>query len=124
MAIVIMALMAASAVDRTPTGVDRVAKARQLASDIRLTQSYAMSRGVNFRILATGLYGYEIRQSGDSTPFHGHTTTVTNVTFSSFDIAFDQLGQPTGGAASINVTSGSGVSTVRVLAVTGLVQAP
>ncbi len=122
MVIVIMGLLAASAIDRTPVGIDRVAKARRLVSDIRLTQSFAMSRGLDFRILTTGIDSYEIRDAG-GTLFQGNQTTFSGVTLSSFNILFGQLGEPTA-AETITLTSASGISTVQVLDVTGFVQAP
>ncbi len=123
MVIVVIGLLATSAVDRNPTGVDRVAKARRLASDIRLTQSYAMSRGVDFRILSTGLDSYEIRDAGGDL-FQGNQTSLSGVSLSSFDILFGQLGEPTGGAETITLTSASGDTTVQVLADTGYVEVP
>ncbi|MBF0159639.1 MAG: prepilin-type N-terminal cleavage/methylation domain-containing protein [Magnetococcales bacterium] len=124
MVVVMIGLMATSALSMVPQDVDRVSWARRLVGDLRLAQSYAMNRGVNYRLIRTSTSSYEIRDI-NGTPFPGSSVTLPEAIFSSFDIVFDRLGQPVNGAATITVTDRNAqISTVTLLATTGVVRGP
>ncbi len=120
MVIVIIGMMATSAISIVPDDLDRVGWARQLVGDLRVAQSYAMNRGVDYCLHRINDNSYEICDtscSGASVP--GSLVTVPGIVFSAFDILFDRLGQPTGSSA-ITLTEHGHTSTVTVLATTEL----
>ncbi|MBF0368776.1 MAG: GspH/FimT family pseudopilin [Magnetococcales bacterium] len=119
---VVLGLLAFSAIPLFPDGVDRVAEARRLAGEIRLAQSHAMNRGERYTILSTGDSSYEIRDSSNN-PVAGSTTTLKRGSLSTFTIEFDSFGSPTAGATTITVTD-NGTTQVGVAADTGYVSVP
>ncbi|MEO5340955.1 MAG: prepilin-type N-terminal cleavage/methylation domain-containing protein [Magnetococcus sp. MYC-9] len=102
--------------------VVRLARARQLAADLRVAQSYAMNRGVDYRLIRTAVNRYEIRDAmGAVVP--GSQVSLPEVTLSpAFDVLFGRLGDPKTGLAEILVTDTTNSSKVTVLAGTGLIQ--
>ena len=125
MVIVVVGLMAASAISILPDEVDRVARARRLAGDIRLAQSYAMSLGKDYKIhiRATGDDSYEIYdEKGHAWP--SSEVKLSKVTISSFDIKFDHKVGKSKDAVSITVADRVGTTKIQVLKETGVVLMP
>jgi MSHA pilin protein MshC len=142
MVMVLLGVLAAIASMRMPgDGINVSAQAEQLASDIRYTQSLAMSRGQRFRInFAAG--SYQITDiSGTVAQVHpgtGQTAAVDlapavlsgyNPPFTNSYLAFDSLGVPYTDTtiaqavlATLTLTSGGEAITVRVAPQTGRVQ--
>lgn len=141
---VALALLAAVASMRMPGGgINVSAQAEQLASDIRYTQSLAMSRGQRFRINFTA-GSYQITDNAGTPQQHPSTGLIaailltTPAVLSGYNppyalnyLAFDSLGVPyTAPAtaqvalATLTLTSGGEAITVRIAPQTGRVQVP
>jgi Tfp pilus assembly protein FimT len=144
MVIVLLGVLAALASMRMPgDGINVAAQAEQLASDIRYTQSLAMSRGQRFRINFTA-NSYQITDiSGAVAQLHpgtGQTAPVTlgstvlsgyNPPLTNSYLAFDSLGVPytapataQAALATLTLTSSGEAITVRVAPQTGRVLVP
>jgi len=145
-AIVIIAILALGAVARLPdTTLNLSGQADQLASDIRLVQSMAMTRGQRFRINfnAGGPPStYQIvAQDGTANVVHPVTTTTGSISLASTVattnafIVFDGKGTPysdavtpgtplAGLGATITLTKDGQSRTVTIQPGTGRVQVP
>ncbi|MBF0438425.1 MAG: type II secretion system protein [Magnetococcales bacterium] len=121
--VMIMGILSVTAISLWPSGVDRVAAARQLANDIRLAQSYAMARGGGFRILSIDSTTYQIRRVTPETVMTG-TNTLAKGTVTGFNIQFNSLGAATSGAGTITITDTDGSTDLTVIAATGAVIVP
>ncbi|MBF0096395.1 MAG: prepilin-type N-terminal cleavage/methylation domain-containing protein [Magnetococcales bacterium] len=123
MVIVIIALLTATATSEVPNDLDRVAVARQLMGDLQAAQACALYRGQTCRLLWLDSSNY-VMHDGAGVAISGTQVSVPNVTFSAFDVPFFY---PMGDSADTAITltdARGGVSTVTVLALTGLVQGP
>ncbi len=141
MVMVVLGVLAALASMRMPgDGINVGAQAEQLASDIRYTQSLAMSRGQRFRVNVSA-NSYQITDMSGVAQVHpgtGQTAAVTlgsmvlsgyNPPLTNSYLAFDSLGvpytDPTTALAALvtmTLTSGGEAITVRVAPQTGRVQ--
>jgi len=137
MVMVLLGVLTAIASMRMPgDGINVGAQAEQLASDIRYTQSLAMSRGQRFRINFAA-NSYQITDVSGATPITAAVTLAPTV-LSGYNppltnsyLAYDSLGVPytdptTALAAQValTLTSGGEAITVRVAPQTGRVQVP
>ena len=143
MVMVVVAVLAVVASMRMPgDGINVSAQAEQLASDIRYTQSLAMSRGQRFQINFTAS-SYQITNDAGVAQVHpstGQTAAVGlgSTVLSGYNppltgniLAFSSLGVPYTDAttalaalATLTLTSGGEAITVRVAPQTGRVQVP
>lgn len=145
MVMVVVAVLAAVASMRMPgDGINVSAQAEQLASDIRYTQSLAMSRGQRFRINFTA-GSYQITDNAGTPQPQQHPSTgllaaipLTPAVLSGYNppytldyLAFDSLGVPYTAPATaqaalaiLTLTSGGEAITVRIAPQTGRVQVP
>ena len=141
MVIVLLGTLAVLASMRTPgDGINVVARAEQLASDIRYTQSLAMSRGQRYRINFTAS-DYQITDITGTSPQQSpgtglNMTSLTPAVLSGYNppltnnyVAFDSLGVPytaptvaQAALATLTLTSGGQTATVTVAPQTGRVQ--
>ena len=141
--IILLAILAATVSMRMPgEGINLGAQAEQLASDVRYTQSLAMSRGQRFRINFTA-GTYQITDAAgvaQNHPSTGLTTAVSlgttvlsayNPPLNNSYLAFDSLGVPytdptTALAALVTLTlTSSGVAmSITVAPQTGRVRFP
>lgn len=139
--IVVIAVLAATASLYTPgDGVNVSAQAEQLASDIRYTQSLAMSRGQRFRLNLTA-GSYQITDPNGIAQTHPGTGTSAAVSLGSTVlsgynpplnnayVAFDSLGVPYTdpttalvAQASLTLTAKGEAISVRVVPQTGRVK--
>ena len=140
--LVIVGVLAVFAAPRmfTAQSITLPAVAAQVAASIRYTQSLAMSRGQRYRInFAAG--AYQITDMGGAPivqPLTASTAavSVSPATLTGFNppltagyVAFDGKGQPyvsattpLAGTATITLTAGTEVATVRILPETGHVR--
>ena len=143
MVIVLLGVLAALVSMRMPgDGINVGAQAEQLASDIRYTQSLAMSRGQRFRINFTAST-YQITNDTGVAQVHpgtGLTAAVAlapavlsgyNPPLTNSYLAYDSLGVPytdpttaLAALATLTLTSSGEAITVRVAPQTGRVQVP
>lgn len=143
MVIVLLGTLAALASMRTPgDGINVVAQAEQLASDIRYTQSLAMSRGQRYRINFTAT-SYQITDMSGGPQMHPGTGTtaavlLTPAVLSGYNppltndyVVFDSLGVPytapttaLAAVATLTLTDSGETATLRVVPQTGRVQIP
>ena len=143
MVMVILSIVAAVASMRMPgDGINVSAQAEQLASDIRYTQSLAMSRGQRFQINFTAST-YQIRNAAgdpqvhpgtgqtaavglDSTVLSGYNPPLTGniLAFNSLGVPYTDATTALAGLATLTLTSGGEAITVRVAPQTGRVQVP
>lgn len=143
MVMVVLSVLAALASMRMPgDGINVGAQAEQLASDIRYTQSMAMSRGQRFRVNFTSST-YQITNDAGVAQVHpgtGQTAAVAlgsavlsgyNPPLTNSYLAFNSLGVPytdttiaLAALATLTLTSGGEAITVRVAPQTGRVQVP
>lgn len=141
MVIVVLGILAAMASMRMPgEGIKASAQAEQLASDIRYTQSLAMSRGQRYRVNFTA-NSYQITDMSGVAQAHpstGQTAAIVltpavlgayNPPYTNSYVAFDGLGVPYTAAttaqtalATMTLTSGGEVINVTVAPQTGRVQ--
>jgi len=140
--LVLAAILAIGAMARLPnTTLTLGAQADQLASDIRLTQSMAMTRGQRFRInLNAGTYQI-VAQDGTANVVHPVTGTTgpvslnSTLTTTNAFIVFDGKGTPyidaatpgtplAGLGATITLTTDGQARTVTIQRETGRVQVP
>ena len=143
--ILIAAILAAIAVARWPGGrINLNATAQQLASDIRYTQTLAMSRAQDYRLNVTAST-YSITTGGGTAVNNpitgsanvalpsGTTITISPTNLPNNLIAFDSQGIPytdsttaatLGSAAVITLTSNSLTTTVTIQPQTGRVTVP
>ncbi|HEV2614610.1 MAG TPA: GspH/FimT family pseudopilin [Gammaproteobacteria bacterium] len=143
--IIIAAILAAIAVSRWPgTEINLNAQAQQLASDIRYTQTLAMSRAQDYRLNLTATT-YSITTTGGAAinnPVTGNasvalgsgiTITLSPTNLPSNLIAFNSLGVPytnsgatttLNSAAVITLTSGANTKTITIQPQTGRVTVP
>ena len=141
MVIVLLSIVAAMASMRMPGDkINVVALAEQLASDIRYTQSMAMSRGQRHRINFTAI-NYQIMDNAGNplqspgsglniTPFVSAVLSGYNPPLTNNYVAFDSLGVPytdpttaQAALATLTLTWGGQTATVTVAPQTGRVQA-
>ena len=141
MVMVVLSIVAAIASMRMPgDGINVAALAEQLASDIRYTQSLAMSRGQRFSINFTA-NDYQIMDNAGLPLPHPatglNTTTLTPAVLSGYNppltnnyVAFNSLGVPYTAPttaqvalATLTLTSGGQTATVTVAPQTGRAQA-
>jgi hypothetical protein len=124
MVIVIIALLTATATSEVPNDLDRVGVARQLMGDLQAAQACALYRGQTCRLVWLDASSYALRDGADTT-VPGTQVSVANITFSAFDVPFFYpMGDSSADAAITLTDARGGVSTVTVLALTGLVQGP
>jgi len=141
---VLVAILAAEVMPRLPDNtLNLSAQAEQLASDIRLAQSMAMTRGQRFgiKINANPTNTYQIvDQNGNGTVVHpvtGNTTAInlaSTVATTNALVEFDGKGKPytdvltpptaLAGTATITLTKNGQARTVTVEVETGKVSIP
>ncbi|GAB6042860.1 pilus assembly FimT family protein [Endothiovibrio diazotrophicus] len=122
MVMVIVGILAAVAIARWPTNVNAGPTALQLAADIRLTQSFSMSRGVAFTIERIAANQYRIRNGADV-----YSTPITSAPISNFSLRFSKkYGKPTDASntplGNTTIAVNGGTATITVSAETGFVQ--
>lgn len=119
------------------------AQAKQIANDIRFTQSFSMAKSERYRIVRTSATSYQV-QNGSGSPIilgSGSTTVTLNsgLTFGAWSnlpgnlIAFDGRGIPyvdaiipgtpfaPGTTYSITITGGGNTETITISPITGRV---
>ncbi len=125
----------------TASGIDLGAQAKELASDIRYTQSLAMTNGQRYYLIKQSSTTYQIMTSGGTAVmlFNGRTTATLNsgITFGTLTnlpnnlVAFDGKGTPyttssspgtaLTSTATIPITSGGATKTISIQPGTGRV---
>lgn len=148
--IIIVGILAAIATSRSPgTKINLNSVAQQLASDIRYTQSLAMSRAQSYQLILSAT-SYQIKTSAGATvnnvvtgqattqlptapQFFAVTIAVPPTNLPNNIISFDSSGTPytdatttntLNSAAVITLTSGSSTSTITIQPQTGRVTIP
>lgn len=120
----IVSIIAVFSVSRWSATINPNALAEQLASDIRYTQSLAMTHGQRYRLNLTAPNTYSITTTGGTAVPNSvtgtNTVTLTGITFGAFGnlpnnlIAFDGQGIPytdSGATTTLNATATIPVST-------------
>ncbi|NOX09770.1 MAG: type II secretion system protein [Gammaproteobacteria bacterium] len=119
MVITLISILAVTAVARWPDSITIQPLARQLAQDIRYTQTMALSRSSNIQIASTSSSQYTISDSGGTLSSH----ILDGASVTSFSISFDSIGAPSGSNQA--TVSGNGVSYIIFIeAETGMVSGP
>jgi len=142
---IIMAILATLVVSRWPgTKISLNAQAQQLASDIRYTQTLAMSRGGAYRLNVTAsnysittLSGTAVNNpiTGSATVTLGSGITITIsptnlpnnlITFNTAGVPYVDTTETTAlsSAAVITLTSGTNTKTITIQPTTGRVTSP
>lgn len=116
MVVVVLGLLAVSAIPLFPNEVDRVGVARRVAHDLRMAQSYSMSQGGSCSLVVTSSTTYEIRNA-IGTVLSTHSVSGATLSPGSLTITFNHLGSiandttlsvVSNGSTDITLTGGTG----------------
>lgn len=106
---------------------------RRIESDLRFAQQTAMTEETPCGFVTTGLQSYQVYRQAPGTPLTDpHTQTAMTidlqqryrgVTFGgNYQVTFQPSGLPTGASVNITVRQGARSKTIRVTALSGMIQ--